>query len=1623
MRLFVCFLVFCLPLGLQADLPATSDSPKLTRVKVIHSYHTDLTWSQDMQAAIVSVFADMPNVQIDTEYLDTKRQSLESFEPQLVELMKVRLKNRPWDVLIVCDNNALDFVQRHRSNLFSQKPIIFCGINGDLPFDEKTRPPNMTGVIESTSPDRTLVLMRQLQPQLRRFYLISDQSRTGQAERQRALALFQKNSIPVECIDLSDLSLQDIKNRISTLNPETEAILLTVFNRDPNGRYYDYEESAEAVSQATEANVYGLWDFYLGHGVIGGHMSSGREQGRLAAEMAKRIIKGESADDIAIMTKTRNRDFVDADLLTGAGLAFADLPIGVTALRHGQAIYVSKPTRLLRMGVLAKAGKPACLKRWQATANHLSATVDGIRVEVVPLSFEEILPAVENNTIDMMLGNPVIYLKSKLLTEMKPMATLIASYNQNQSAEYGGVIFWPRRQGHIKSLSDLTNHKVAAVDPNSFAGYLSQLHTLWTVGAAPPQDIMFSGSHESVVLAVRDGKADVGWVRIGTLERMAARGEIDLRAFHIYRNDEATRTIGVSCSTELYPEWPISCLPHLDYETRRRIGIALLTIHPDDKAAIQGRYTGWTTSHSYKPIRDVLTSLSIPPFGPKRRASLVAMAASYWPWLVASAVGLLLWAVVTIGIVRLNQKLRLANEHSQRSERHLSATLHSIGDAVISTDAQGMVVDLNPVAEALVGMELEQAQGMFVNDVFRIVHGDSRQPVDNPIHTSLNEGKTVELANNTVLIARDGTERQIADSCAPIRNQQEQIIGAVLVFRDVTQEYQQRQLLRESKDRFDEIAELGRHVAWEINAEGLFTYISHVVLDVYGYRREEIIDQIHFFDLYPEEGREAFSEQIFDIMNRRGSFKNLLHPMIAKDGQTIWVETNGAPFYDDDGALIGYRGSDTDFTERIEAKKALDEKENLLTTLIDMLPDLVWLKDTQGVYLVCNQRFEDFFGQPQTNIIGKSDYDFVDVETADAFRTHDHHAMRFRETHINEETITFASDGHEEILETIKKPLIDETGQIIGVLGVGRDITARKTSETQLRKLSQAIEQMAASVVITDTDGTIEYVNPAFTENTGYASLEAIGQNPRILKSGQMRQENYEQMWSQLIRGETWRGELQNRRKDGSLFWELATIAPVKDIDGQTTHYVAVKEEISARKSMEEKLVHEAQTDTLTELTNRNVFNDRLEQLIVLTKNNPDARFAVLFLDIDRFKTINDSLGHDTGDMLLKEVADRLRSCLPQHEQDSIQETTLVSRFGGDEFLVLIEKLDHVQNAICLADEILEALSQPYHLAGYDIYSTASMGIVIADRTIAHSVADILRDADTAMYEAKLAGKGCHRVFDEAMRSRVQTRMNLENDLRKVISNDNLYFNYQPIVDLQTREITNFEALIRWKHPVYGLVSPNEFIPIAEETGLIHEIGEWGLHEACRQLMFWKNEMGDQAPPSISINLSRKQFAMPNLSDLIVNALNEHNMLPEFLHIEVTETAVMEDVDYAARVLNEIKDIGCTVVMDDFGTGHSSLACLHHLPFDVLKIDRTFVSGLERSRDFMAMIHAVCSLAHNLEIAIVAEGIETVEHIALLQSLDCTFGQGYYFSKPMPAHQVADYISRHHLAMTSRDAA
>jgi diguanylate cyclase (GGDEF)-like protein/PAS domain S-box-containing protein len=569
-------------------------------------------------------------------------------------------------------------------------------------------------------------------------------------------------------------------------------------------------------------------------------------------------------------------------------------------------------------------------------------------------------------------------------------------------------------------------------------------------------------------------------------------------------------------------------------------------------------------------------------------------------------------------------------------------------------------------------------------------------------------------------------------------------------------------------------------------------------------------------------------------------------------------------------------------------------------------------------------------------------------------------------------------------------------GKIINT-AILRDTTLRKHAETELRIAAAAFESQEG-MLITDANGVILRVNKAFTETTGYTSAEAVGQTPRLLKSGRHDAEFYHVMWESIHRTGTWQGEVWDRRKNGEIYPNWLTISAVKGADGVVTHYVGSHVDITERKAAEDEVKSLAFYDPLTHLPNRRLLLARLDQAII-SCTRWGRKGALLFIDLDNFKTLNDTLGHDFGDMLLQQVALRLQAC--------VRECDTVARLGGDEFVVMLEDLskdalEAASQTELIGEKILDTLNQPYLLATHKYHSTPSIGVTLFTE---HPLGvDILfKQADIAMYQSKKAGRNTLRFFDPQMQENVNIRADLENELRKALEHNEFHLHYQIQVDSSLRSL-GAEALIRWIHPERGMVSPAQFIPLAEETGLILPIGLWVLETACAQLKTW--QQNEQTRHLIlAVNVSSKQFRQTDFVAQIQNAIQRHDINPTLLKLELTESLLLESIEETIATMSTLKEIGVMFSLDDFGTGYSSLQYLKRLSLDQIKIDQSFVRDLASDSSDRAIVSTIIAMARGLNLDVIAEGVETDDQRQFLQNAGCSQFQGYLFGKPVPIEQ------------------
>jgi diguanylate cyclase (GGDEF)-like protein/PAS domain S-box-containing protein len=641
-----------------------------------------------------------------------------------------------------------------------------------------------------------------------------------------------------------------------------------------------------------------------------------------------------------------------------------------------------------------------------------------------------------------------------------------------------------------------------------------------------------------------------------------------------------------------------------------------------------------------------------------------------------------------------------------------------------------------------------------------------------------------------------------------------------------------------------------------------------------------------------------------------------------------------------------------------------------------------------GIFTYVNPKFSEIFGYEREELVFKKITDLIHVKDHDMVIENIGRRLMGETKSLRYEFRGMKKDQTVIEIEVVGKHIIYKGKPAI--IGSAMDITERKENSERLRMAQKVFENTIEGIAITDVHGIIQMVNPAFTAITGYTPKEAIGRSPRVLKSEHHDQLFYKDMWDSLIGTGSWKGEIWNRRKNGETYPEWLTISAIKNDHGDTTHYISIFNDITEHMQREEHIKHLAYHDALTGLPNKFLFGDRLNLAITHAQYHKHM-LAVMVLDVDRFKRINDTLGHAIGDMVIQIVADRLSRC--------IEEGDTLSRLGGDEFMFILEEIKGIQDVTKIIHKIFDTLSYPLHVQEHELHITGSIGISMYPSD-GKDLDTLVKNADTAMYRAKELGKNNYQMYTPTMNEKAIVHLTMENDLRKAIERDELTLYYQPKVDIQSGKLIGAEALVRWNHPERGRISPGEFIPLAEETGLIEPLGQWVLRRACCQIRQWQLEKSYDI--HVSVNLSPRQFQNRNLVEHIMGVIDETEIDPKYIELEITESCAMENPDHTIRLLQRLKEKGFTFSIDDFGTGYSSLSVLKKFPIDMLKIDQSFMRDLTKNEDDRAIVLAMISMAHSMKLKVVAEGVETFEELSFLMDNQCDLLQGYLYSPPVP---------------------
>ncbi|MDD2881109.1 MAG: EAL domain-containing protein [Rhodoferax sp.] len=855
---------------------------------------------------------------------------------------------------------------------------------------------------------------------------------------------------------------------------------------------------------------------------------------------------------------------------------------------------------------------------------------------------------------------------------------------------------------------------------------------------------------------------------------------------------------------------------------------------------------------------------------------------------------LLVLLATTYELIRRQFRKTEASQRALRiSEESLATTLLSIGDGVIATDTEGRLTRMNSVSEKLTGWRLVDAIGRPIEEVFRLVHEQTRAPALVPVAKVLETGEIQELSNHTVLIARDGSEHPISDSAAPIRDATGRLNGVVLVFRDVSAE---------------------REVQKAIS------------------NQSELLEQ----------------RVIERTAQLRASEQQLSRVLEGTDqGYWDWNLTTN--------------------TFQVSAR---------WETMLGYAPGEMRVDTAHWPELVHPEDLPLALASIERHLSGHSA----------------NHEVEFR--------ARTKDGGWRWILTRGRVVTRTDNGTPLMMSGTHTDVTQRRQLEQAQREAVAVFESSYEGIMVTNAEGLITKVNPAFTRITGYELSDVIERSPRMLSSGRHDPSFYQALWASLNEHDFWHGEIWNRRKTGELYATLQSISAIRDAYGQVLHYVSVFADITQIKEHEAELARVANYDALTDLPNRRLLSDRLTQTILRSERSGKL-CVVCFLDLDGFKHINDQFGHTVGDQLLRGVAEHLKTIL--RPEDTL------SRLGGDEFVLLLSEVKSLDECTLILDRVLETVNRPINAGGHVFNITVSIGVSFYPAD--HSYPDtLLRHADQAMYLAKQAGKNRYQMFDTEIDRKTQHHLEYFEEMQRALDRNEFVLHYQPQVDLVSGEVIGAEALIRWQHPERGLLPPSDFLPYLR--GGIHEqlFGEWVIDTALNQIEAW---LRGGLAMKVSVNISANHLLQANFSARLERALTLHGGVnPAYLELEVLETAAIGDMQAAVEILQRCKKLGVRFSLDDFGTGYSSLTYLRKLPLNTLKIDQSFVRDMLSDPNDLSIVRSVIELALAFDRRVIAEGVESLKHCVTLRSMGCRYAQGYGIAKPMAADEYPSWCMR-----------
>jgi diguanylate cyclase (GGDEF)-like protein/PAS domain S-box-containing protein len=938
----------------------------------------------------------------------------------------------------------------------------------------------------------------------------------------------------------------------------------------------------------------------------------------------------------------------------------------------------------------------------------------------------------------------------------------------------------------------------------------------------------------------------------------------------------------------------------------------------------------------------------------------------------------------------------------QVAQRKLKATLDALPDPVWLKDAEGVYLSCNPGFEWFFGARETEIVGKTDYDFVEREQATLFREND---RKAMLAGKP-SINEEWLTFASDGKRRRFETIKTSMFDEDGNIIGVLGIARDITQRTLTEHALLQSQQQTQQYLAIVGVMLVAIDAEGRVQLVNHKGCEMLGAAEADILGKDWIEHFLPERIRKEVRENVIQMMQGNiAPVEYMENAILTCSGEERDVAWHNTLLLDESGRVNGLLASGEDITERKRAEQALRDSRENLHRLLDSMAEAAYGVDFDGNCTFVNRAFLKILGyQDENEVLGKRAHTLIHHSHADG-SAHPENECKMRRSYLTNEAINVSDevfwrkDGVAIPVEYWSNPIIAD-GVVVGTIATFVDITERKRVEAQLGLAAQVFEQSGEGIMITDAQCNIVMINQAFTTVTGYSEAEVMGQNPRMLSSGRHDRAFYGAMWEAIATQGRWQGEVWNRRKDGSLYPELLSIIRVFDKKGEVSHYIGISSDITQHKAAQERIQRLAHFDPLTGLPNRALLNDRISHEFSVAQRH-HTQVVVMFVDLDHFKNVNDTLGHRIGDALLIAVATRLKS--------TVRDVDTVSRQGGDEFVLILPDTD-ADGAAHVAGKLLEAFAQPYQIESFELTVTLSIGIAIYPGD-GENFEVLAKSADAAMYRAKHDGRNTYRFFTMEMQARSAQNLHMENALRRALERNQLLLHYQPQISLRDGRIIGVEALLRWQHPELGMIPPADFIPLAEESGQILKIGEWVLRSAVRQIKAWMDD--GLVPMVMAVNLSAVQFRHPHLPELVTQILDEEKLAPQYLELELTEGVAMDDAPAAIAVMDRLHARGIRMSIDDFGTGYSSLSYLKRFKVYKLKIDQSFVRDIGNDPEDRAIVVAIIGLASSLGLQTIAEGVETEGQLAFLREQGCDEVQGYFYSKPLTAESFAAFVRAH----------